>query len=274
MSKGILLFAHNNEEINYCRLAEYSAKQAIKHLGLPVTLITDLQSENSIFDKSVFDKILLIENISKNKKYFHDGNISEKKLTWNNSSRFNAFNLSPYDETLVIDVDYIINSDLLKYSFETNSNFLIYNKAVDLSKNRSTKEFEWVSEYSIPFYWATVFFFKKTEINSQFFSLIEHIKENWTYYKLVYQITSSNFRNDYAFSIAVHMMNGFTSGDFVKSLPGKLFYVHDTDLFLDKKENKMNFLVQHKTGYIPAQLTGVDVHIMNKYSLLRYIENE
>jgi hypothetical protein len=111
----------------------------------------------------------------------------------------------------------------------------------------------------------------------QLFSLIAHIKLNWQYYKFLFQIRSSSFRNDYAFSIAIHILNGYIDGDFAKHLPGKMFYILDRDIFLKRTDNSFYFLVEkeHTSGeYIPLKISNVDVHIMNKYSLLRIIENE
>jgi hypothetical protein len=108
------------------------------------------------------------------------------------------------------------------------------------------------------------------------FALISHIKANWTYYKLVYQVHSSNFRNDIAFSIAIHMLNGFSIGTFAHHLPGKLFYVTDSDFLYQVDDTIMKFLVQKKDStvdYTPIKTSTVDVHVMNKYSLLRQIDN-
>ena len=41
MSIGAVIFAQNNSEIDYTKMAIYSAEQVIKHLSIPVTIITD-----------------------------------------------------------------------------------------------------------------------------------------------------------------------------------------------------------------------------------------
>jgi hypothetical protein len=49
------------------------------------------------------------------------------------------------------------------------------------------------------------------------------------------------------------------------------------DMLLSINDTTMNFLVQHNAahgGYIPAKTVGIDVHVMNKHSLLRVIDNE
>ncbi len=277
MSNGVLLFAHNNSEIDYAKLAVYAAQRAKKFLDVPVSVVTDDKSIFDKFDHSVFDQIIeLGDVISSNFKYYADGADKATRAQWKNTSRYSAYELSPYDDTLVIDVDYIVNSKTLSYCWNQPHDFLIYQKGFDLAQWRNVSEFEKIGENGIPFYWATVFFFRKTENTQMLFALVQHIKENWTYYKLVYQIHSTSFRNDYAFSIAIHMLNGFSFGTFASHLPGKLFYIRDTDLLYGIDESVMKFLVQRKNStvdFTPVKTSTVDVHVMNKYSLLRQIDN-
>ena len=51
-------------------------------------------------------------------------------------------------------------------------------------------------------------------------------------------------------------------------------YTLDRDILIDMKHNSMKFLIQkkdHLGEYIPAKTTGIDVHVMNKDSLTRVI---
>jgi hypothetical protein len=277
MSKGVLLFAHNNSEIDYAKLAVYAAQRAKKFLQVPVSVVTDNKSIFDNVDADVFDNIIeLTDKLTVNHKYFADGSNKNVHSVWNNTSRYSAYSLTPYDDTLVIDVDYIINSTTLNYCWDQPHDFLIYQKGFDLAQWRNVDEFTSIGEHGIPFYWATVFFFRKTSNTELMFALISHIKANWTYYKLVYQVHSSNFRNDIAFSIAIHMLNGFSIGTFAHHLPGKLFYVTDSDFLYQVDDTIMKFLVQKKDStvdYTPIKTSTVDVHVMNKYSLLRQIDN-
>ena len=274
MTQGVLLFANNNSDIAYTDLAVFAAQRVTKYLNVPVSIVTD--SKDSI-SKNVFDKIIEITDNSSYTKRFHDGTDNNKTLQWKNTSRSQCYELTPYDETLVIDVDYIVNSPTLNYCWNQPHDFLIYSKYCDLAQWRSSLEFDHVSEYSVPFYWATVFFFRKTDVNKQFFDLITHIKLNWVYYKFVYQIQSTNFRNDFAYSIAIHMMNGFTNGTFANQLPSKMFYTLDTDFLIDIDGDTMKFIVEKQNTpgeYTALKTSGLDVHVMNKYSLLRCVNNE
>lgn len=273
MTRGAVIFAQNNGAIDYVKIATFSARQINRYLKVPVSLITD--SPDAVTDTEVFDQIIVISSNTTQTKKFHDGTLSSKNLIWKNLSRSQIFELTPYDTTLVIDSDYIINSSVLLPAFDSNSNFQIYRSSLDLAGWRNTSSFDRLNQYSIPFYWATVFVFKKDQVTQAFFNIIDNIKLNWEYYRLLYTIDSKVFRNDFAFSIAIHIMNNNTTGEFATDLPGNMTYILDKDLLVEISEDKMQFLVE-KEGYhgeyTLVRTTGLDVHVMNKSSLLRVVE--
>jgi hypothetical protein len=280
MTHGILIFAQNNNAIDYVKMAIFSAKQAIKHLNLPVSLVTDSEEwlrSNYPDDVEIFDKILPIEwTTTTQSKRFHDGSLASSTYEWKNLSRSSVYDLSPYDKTLVIDSDYIINSNVLADAFKNDHAFQIYQKSVDLAGWRNTSSFTRLNPRSIKFYWATAFVFEKNPVTKSFFDLINFIKDNWKYYRTLYHIETSTFRNDYAFSIAIHIMNGSVDySDFAVPLPGSMTYTLDRDIFVSMTDNKMKFLVEKKGyrgEYIFAKTTGLDVHVMNKHSLSRFLD--
>jgi hypothetical protein len=277
MSQGAVLVAQNNSIIDYVKLAIFSAERIIKFLDVPVSIITDSRGYlESQYPNHPFDQII---DISTDENYFqrrfNDGSLSNKILEWKNLSRYRVYDLSPYETTLVLDVDYIINSSVLKPALQVDCPLQIYSRSMDIADWRDTSEFQRINPYSIPFYWATAFIFNKGEIASAFFDLLIHIKNNWEYFRTLYCITSPMFRNDFAFSIAIHIMNGKQSGDFAQELPGKMIYCKDTDVLISTEDNTMKFLIEKKDylgEYTLAKTTGLDVHVMNKLSLSRYID--
>jgi hypothetical protein len=281
MTSGALLIARNNSEVDYTKQAVYAANRIKKYLNLPVSIITDnaayLKKSFSNY-KTIFDQVIEIKNEKtiQYKKY-NDGIYVRKNLEYKNDSRSRAYDLSPYDETILLDTDFIIsNADLLN-CFNQPHDLMMYKDAVELSGWRDVSEFSKISETGPNFYWATVVFFRKTEKNKIFFNLIQHIQENWYHYKNIYQLPYATFRNDYAFSIAVHVMNGYKSGNFVKSLPGTMYYTLDRDLILEIKDEEFLFLVENNkssTNYFPVKIKQSNVHIMNKINLNRIIDNE
>jgi hypothetical protein len=276
MTTGALIFAHNNTEVDYVKIANFAASKVRKHLDIPVTLVTSDEGWLSTqYPDHCFDQVISIEIEPSNKKSFYDGALFSKTLDWNNVTRHRAYDLSPYDTTLVIDSDYIVNSDILKIALERDELFQIYKSSFDLAGWRNTSAFERLNSYSIPFYWATAFVFKKDPVIESFFNLISYIKFNWAYFRALYNLNISPFRNDYAFSIAIHIMNGKTNGEFATALPGTMTYIQDKDLLLEINDDSMKFLVEKQKyigEYIAAKTTGIDVHVMNKMSLVRAID--
>jgi hypothetical protein len=280
MSKGIVLFASNNSVIDYVKQANFLALRISKYLNLPTSLVTDVDVEKLYPEyASNFDKIIQIESLKSvhaNKRY-HDGSISNKILAFNNGNRASAYELSPYDETLVMDTDFIVSNDKLNDCFKQHKDFLIYDRAVHLGNYTDSTEFKHISDTSVKFYWATVFFFRKTTENKVFFDLINHIQQNYLHYRSIYQFKSNVFRNDFAFSIAIHIMNGYQEGNFAGALPGTHYYCIDKDILHTVKEDEFTVLIEkpNRLGeYTLSKLKGSNLHVMNKFSLERAIDNQ
>lgn len=274
MTQGALIFAQNNALVDYVKMAEFAASRISKHLDIPVSLVTDTPEQVT---SGIFDQVIILnKTLTPGQKTFNDGTVQHRNIEWKNLARSGTFNLTPYDKTLVIDSDYIINSSVLKPAFDRDFDLQIYQNSMPLANWRNTLEFTRLSQYSIPFYWATTFIFEKNPVTEAFFSLVEYIKVNWMYYRQLYNVTSTIFRNDHAFSIAIHLMNNKSNGDFAAELPGIMTYITDKDMLVSIKDNDMQFLIQKERSlseYIPAKTSGIDVHVMNKVSLLRAIDN-
>jgi hypothetical protein len=277
MTTGAILFAQNNTNIDYTKMAVFAAERIIKFLDIPVSLITDDKTyllKN--FPDHSFDQVIGIplSSSSQHRKFF-DGSLASKTAEWKNFSRSSVYDLTPYDTTIVLDTDYIINSSILKSALDCDHDLQIYRHNFDLAGYRSPDAFRRINDYSVPFYWATVFIFQKNIIMESFFILLEHIKSNWVYFRTLYFVDSPTFRNDIAFSIAIHIMNGKTKGEFAVDLPGKMLFITDKDYLISIKDNTMNFLLEkenHLGEYTAIKTTGLDVHVMNKYSLNRCLD--
>jgi hypothetical protein len=279
MSKGAFLIARNNGHIDYLKQAVFLARRIKKYLNIPVTVATDsIEYLETTFGIEDFDKVIPLEYTAEaNLRYYFDGALSKKTASFKNNNRASVYDLTPYDETLLMDTDYIISNNLLKSCFNSTSDFMLYKKSDDIAKVRDEREFNTISNTSVDFYWATVVFFRKTETNKTFFDLVTHIEQEWNHYRRVYQITSSLFRNDFAFSIAVHMLNGFQSGNFAGQLPGSMMYTTDRDILWKLNGDKMLFLVEKKDylgEYTALKTQGQTIHVMNKISLTRIIDEE
>lgn len=278
MNKGAVLIARNNLQVDYVKQAYFLAKRIRKHLDLPTTIITDnveYLKKTYADSKTVFDHIIEIPSVSNyHYRNYKDGLHYRSNLEFKNTSRCDVFELSPYDQTLLMDTDFIVNNAELKFAFEQNKNLLLYDNAIDLAGWRDTDEFKYISPTGIKFYWATVVYFKKTTETKYFFDLVKHIQSNWLHYKSVYQIKNITFRNDFAFSIAAHILGGFVTNNVVGKMPGTMYYTIDKDLCYSIEDNVFKFLVENtnSSSYFPVIVKDSNVHIMNKFSLNRVID--
>ena len=105
MTVGALLFAFDSE-IKYTKLAVECAKRIKQYLDIPVTLVTNIKLDTDIFE----NQILVTKPDGKNKRYWTD---TGAVTSWYNFGRNSAIDLTPYDRTLLIDIDYIVNSNTL-----------------------------------------------------------------------------------------------------------------------------------------------------------------
>ena len=277
MSKGYLLIAQNNSANNYVKQAVYCAERIKKFCNnASVSIITNSSAyvkdnySSEIFDH-IIDTTMPEQN---NNRIIFDGALSNRTIQWKNVGRDLAYTLTPYNETIILDTDYIFCNNNLDNCFGSANDIMMYKKSEYLGNNPS-QEFARCSDTSIDFYWATVIYFKKTAKSKIFFDLVTHIRENWFYYNNLYQIHSPNFRNDYAFSIAIHTMNSMSSNNFVGELPGKMYYIKDQDFLENIKDDKMTFLVgkkDHLGEYTLLSTQGLNIHVLNKASLEREID--
>lgn len=263
MSNGIIVFGHNSKEIDYVKMASFSAKLANKNLSVPVSLITDEDSlNNTEADLKIFDQVIVKEK----SKLLNTRMLQEKIIEFNNLNRSDAYNLTPYDRTLLIDSDLLLYSNFLNNYWDYNSEFLICEGMNIIGEDNKFLD-SVISYNSIPTAYATAIFFSKTEKVKQLFELVEYIKEHWKYFFDIYNMASNSFRNDFAFSIANHILTGFKNPD--NLLPKILMTSNKTEVkFLDTDKIILN--VDGST----VEITNTDVHIWNKISLLECLKNE
>ena len=248
-SKGALLFAFNTLQTNYVNIAEQSAR-LIKHtLGIPVSLVTDTDISSGIFDQ-----VIPIENQFDN---YHPGALTP--TPWRNGSRYRAYELSPYDQTLLLDSDYLILEQNLLKLFEQDYDYRImtHNQKPDAVWNDK------MGIYSHQYQWATVVLFDKTPKSNMLFKLAGRIQRNYLYYLNLYQISRGNFRNDYAFTIANNILNGYDLG-MDQGIPWPMLTFAEVVNSITVK-NSMLVVKEPKNAYvIPRQ----NIHVMDKGYLL------
>lgn len=265
MTRGVLLFAHNNEQVNYGLMAYWCATRVAKHLSVGVTLVTDTATVNSLDAfkaewRDTFDNIIIQESQATHTKRY--GN-ADNQLTFHNLDRIDAYALTPYDETIVMDTDIVIQTSALSKLWGSDHDFIVCDRSTDLY-GQTPNEFKWVSDRSIKFYWATIFYFKKTKSTEMFFNVCNWCRSNYVWIKYVYELPGGPVRNDFIWSVALHTLNHPAT-----TIPFNLLHSNFEDRLLDMSDTAAKFLT-------PAGLCKVtsDVHVFNKFDLLEHINKE
>lgn len=202
MTTGAVIFAYNNEQIDYVRLAAWSAKNIRRHLGIPVCLITDCEPEHKEFEKIICTGKL----DGSNTRHFSDVG----HVVWHNLNRMSVYELSPWDQTLVLDADYVVASDRLQTVLESSANFMCHKNAYDITGKDTFDGLNVFGQYRMPMWWATVMMFRRSQQAELIFSTMSMIRNNWTHYRRLYSNNQPTYRNDHALSIALNIENGHT----------------------------------------------------------------
>ena len=281
MSKGIIIFAQNNEYVDYAQQACACAGYARKNLSLvdEICLVTNtetLESNKDLIDE-YFDNIIVTDTFQpENIRLFKDTIDNTTYASFKNMSRSDVYELSPYDETLVIDSDYFIMNNVLDQVWGSTNDVMINCHYRDVSE-RHKEHIEYLDNFSIPMYWATVFYFRKSDFAENLFTIISHIKYNYKYYYYLYNCSGNLYRNDFAFSMALHILNGSVAFD-VPSLPMK--YLNNSfdldDIFRINSHNDIIMYcadAERVTNHLLSRFTNTDLHIMNKKAIGRFIDD-
>ena len=287
-TRGIIMFAHNNTEIDYFRLAVVNALLIQKNMGIKnITVVTDphslAQGEKTLGKRLIKKAINNLVVVEKDKEFkernirlYKDTSHKVERLPFYNVNRCDAYDISPYDETILIDVDYLILSDTLNHCWGHNNELMMNWKFQDIMYERKDPSLDRLYDMGITMYWATVVYFRKTEYVESFFNVVKHVRNNSQYYKDLYKWQGTLYRNDYSFSIAAHVMSGFVDKG-IPQLPTTLYKSVDTDdihsaldentiiMYLEKPRSPGDFML--------TKWQGVDLHIMNKWAINRVSDN-
>ena len=246
----MLLFAFNTEIVDYVKIADLASKLIEKNLNLPITLCT--------YDDAVpgfaYDRVLRISRPDTAGNF--RTNLDNEVVEWRNFGRYFAYNNSPYDETILLDTDYLVLDDSLLKLFETDFDY----KLMHHNQTPTGASVEIMGETSLPFVWATVVLFRKTARTELFFNLIGRIQRNYSYYQALYNIRERNYRNDYAFAIANIIINGYNINE-DQGIPWTMFTIEDkiesiptiTDNFIHVRHADRAVVVPHQC-----------IHVMDK----------
>jgi hypothetical protein len=231
-SRGVLVFAYNTSTVDYEKIAEQAARLITHNLNLPVTVISGQVTH---------------ENYRTG--YAHG-------TQWNNLDRYRAYELSPYDETILLDTDYLVLDDSLLKIIDTTNDYQLMTRSQTPTETMNGD----MGILSINYVWATAVVFKKTTKSKLLFDLVGRIQRNYDYYRKLYNIREYNFRNDYAFAIADNIVNGYAPS---QGIPWTMLTIDKLVKRIEIKNNNIVIREENSAQVVSRQ----NIHVMDKLYL-------
>lgn len=271
MSQGFMIFAFNNAKIDYLAQAIWVGHRIREYLDKPVTIVTDVASFEEHAQHLAAFNVIQTEPLALGQRNFDIFN-DDRVALWYNANRYQAYAITPYDETIVIDSDYIVSSGQLNLLFDSPHDFLTHRAVHDVTSKNSFEAFDTFGTTQMPHYWATVLYFRKGALAKQIFNLVTMIKTNYKYYSKLYQFMGHPYRNDYAVSLAQLIAYGHRI-DAVPSIPW-LLNTAPADATITQIDDKtFEFRYEKWIHGQPApknmrvKISEQDVHCLEKFSM-------
>lgn len=267
MTPGVMMFAMG-DGIDYLALAAWNARRVHRYLDLPVCVVTDQESVDSVFDHVV----QVAPSTVAASRYFADQN---NLVSWHNHNRCDALDLSPFDRTLLIDADFVISGDRLRIIIDHGADIMCFGTAYDVATGQDLVDLNHFGSHRMPMSWATVVAFSQTSLTRFVFDAWRMVRDNWRHYRDIYGIRDPLFRNDYAMTIALGIVSGHTMK--VDTIPWKMpTILPDTEFVLNTapwSEFHVFYRDDHGRPRTQNVFSQTDCHVMAKSQLERIALN-
>ena len=163
MTINFTMFAQNNKD-DYVRQA-YVAAMSIRCSNKDVSICLITNDSVDIQYKHMFDYIIPMQNVN----YNNEGE-------WKIHNRWQIYNCTPYDQTVVIDTDMLVLDDISSWwnYLQTKELFFVSNvktyKNENVIDNYYRKAFK---KYNLPNIYSGFHYFKKSEFSYTFYKCLE-----------------------------------------------------------------------------------------------------
>lgn len=172
MSKGFLVAAQNSSTVDYIKQA-YVLALSIKNSQKEVFNISIMTNDHVPEDYSwVFDKIIPIPWVDES-----------QKTDWKVENRWKLYHVSPYEETIVLDVDMLMLEDVTLWWRHCSNYELVFCSKVKNYKNEiilkdKVHRAAFIeNDLSNPYF--GLHYFKKTDFVHEFYKTLEFVVYNW-----------------------------------------------------------------------------------------------
>ena len=243
MQSGVLLYCFDTPQCAYSRIAHKTVPLIQHHLDLPVTVVTDSVTAESL---KGLDVDTIIGECSQ-------GN-TKMGRPWYNLERHLAYEHSPYDRTLVLDVDYFVFSKKLLTLMDAEDDFLIHSAAFDLTHRQ---KYTYDRESMMPLVWATVLIFSRGNRAKSIFDMVRYVKDHYKHFCNLYRISYTNFRNDYAFAIALNQLSGHRA---YSVIPDAIATLPADSQVISMDNTGLAYSWLDRCSFV----ADMDVHVLNK----------
>ncbi len=243
MSKGVLFVAFdstldNGKTLKYTELAKVAAAKARQYLKLPVGIVTDAPVDG-------FDETVIVNKPDGTPRHTLTGSYN-----WHNDYRRHLYDLTPWNQTLLLDVDYFLQTDQYLKAFDFDGDFQIAGKVYDPTGRNSFNKYCRLPNRTIPQMWATAMYWNRSA--KTHFEYANMIAENYQYYAKVFNFNAAQFRNDMVFSIVAHMLP-------VHQFAQHMWMVSSDCNLIDANSNGLKFNYNNSVIRI-----NNDIHVLDK----------
>jgi hypothetical protein len=190
MNKGFLVMAQNGQT-DYVRMAStlaMSLKLSQSEYN-NVSIIVNRGQE--IKHKEIFDQIISIDNVDSK---------------WKIDNKWQYFDLSPYDETIVLDADMLFFHDISHWwdiLSDKEIEFTTHTKNYRGDTTTSDYYRKTFTTNKLPNLHTALFYFKKTKLIEKYFEMVRLIFENWKeFYKRFLKEPPKFLSGDVAYALA------------------------------------------------------------------------
>jgi hypothetical protein len=205
-SRGYIVITQNNETTDYLEQA-YALALNLKLTQSAVqslTVCVDVETKKLIKGKhkQVFDHIVDIP-----------WNDDAKDEEWKVNNKWKFYHMSPYDETVILDSDMIFPTDvsywwdiMAERDVWATTNVKTY-RGEDVGADKHYRKHFLAND--LPNVYTAFFYFKKCELASELFAMIEIIFQHWQrlYYKYMPKGKPEHLSGDVSFALAMQLLD-------------------------------------------------------------------
>jgi hypothetical protein len=251
--RGVLLFSFDNQEIQYSKMALECAGRIRHFLDLPVVVVSDKPIGGI--------ETILAKPPSDNPRYYQD---YKDNLHFLNGNRCLAYDLSPFEETMVMDIDYVLQSSFLSNIDSGYHGLRIAKRAWFINETEPPSDMQELGPDGLEMWWATLICFNRSLVAQTFFLVWKQILTDYQFYIDSMGLSAGLVRNDFAVTLALNRL-------FAGSIPSEIDMPLALPTLTNRNQVTSLWPVTFLKGEEKIPIPHIDVHVMHKKSLLEVL---